>query len=299
MGVPTDHSAQQRDTEPPTQALGRALVFDSGMGGLTVARALSRLAPALRVDYAADSGFFPYGDKDDDALRARLPEAARALCAVARPDVFVIACNTASTLALPEVRAVLDVPVVGTVPAVKPAAQLSRSGVIGVLATPGTIRRSYTADLIRDHAPAARVRLHGTVALVELAEQVAAGGDPPLAAFEAALAPLFDGPEGEAIDTIVLACTHFPLVRDRLEAAAPRPVSFVDSGDAIARQTLRVMTQRGAGRDDPTPPVAWLTSDPAGQGRLASVLQRYGYDRLNWVTVADTSSADGSISDAP
>ncbi len=299
MGEPTESSILPEETAPPPRVSGRALVFDSGMGGLTVARALMDMAPGLRVDYAADTGFFPYGEKADDALRARLPAAAVALCAEARPDVFVIACNTASTLALSEVRAALDIPVVGTVPAVKPAARLTRSGVIGVLATPGTVRRAYTADLIRDHAQGATVRLHGTVALVELAEQVAAGGEPPLAAFEATLAPLFDGPDGALIDTIVLACTHFPLVRDRLEAAAPRPITFVDSGEAIARQTLRVLTLGGAGRRDDGTPAAWLTSDPANQGRMVGVLQRYGYDRLNWVTVAETSSVSGSTAERP
>ncbi len=131
-----------RPDPPRPPAHGRVLVFDSGVGGLTVAEEIRRLAPGLVVDYAADTGFFPYGDKSDHALRRRLPEAAGALCAAARPDVFVIACNTASTLALEEVRRMLDIPVVGTVPAIKPAAEASASRTIGLLATPGTIRHS-------------------------------------------------------------------------------------------------------------------------------------------------------------
>ena len=105
-----------------TTPRGRVLVFDSGIGGLTVAAEIAALGPQLAIDYAADTGFFPYGDKSDAALRARLPLVAKALVDIAKPDVFVIACNTASTLALNEVRAALDIPVVGTVPAIKPAA---------------------------------------------------------------------------------------------------------------------------------------------------------------------------------
>ena len=116
----------------PSPARGRVLVFDSGMGGLTVVEEIRALGPALGIHYSADSAFFPYGDKSDDALRERLPKVAKALCDQVQPDVFVIACNTASTLALADVRAVLDIPVVGTVPAIKPAAQLTQSRTIGL-----------------------------------------------------------------------------------------------------------------------------------------------------------------------
>ena len=145
------------------------------MGGLTGAREIRAIASDLSVDYAADTGFFPYGDKSDDALRDRLPRVAAALCDAANPDVFVIACNTASTLALDEVRAVLAIPVVGTVPAIKPAASQTRTGTIGLLATPGTVGRAYTAKLIDDFASEVRVIMHGSVELVRMAERIAAG----------------------------------------------------------------------------------------------------------------------------
>lgn len=262
---------------------GKILVFDSGMGGLTVAREIQALAPGLAIDYAADSGFFPYGEKSDAALRARLPLVARALCAEAKPDVFVIACNTASTLALEEVRAVLDIPVVGTVPAIKPAAKLTRTGTIGLLATPGTVRRAYTAQLIKDFASQVRVILHGSVELVHMAEQIASGEAVALDAFRAAQAPLFDAEGGSEIDTIVLACTHFPLIRGELAATVPHAVSFVDSGEAIARQTLRVLP-------DASPPGSagghvWLTSAPDDQARLIEVCRRFGFASLQAVTV--------------
>ena len=262
---------------------GKVLVFDSGMGGLTVAREIQALAPTLAVDYAADSGFFPYGDKSDDALRDRLPMVAKALCQVAQPDVFVIACNTASTLALDEVRTALDIPVVGTVPAIKPAAQLTRTGTIGLLATPGTVRRAYTAQLIKDFAKDIRVILHGSIALVRMAEQVAAGNPVPLEAFRVAQAPLFEQEGGSEIDTLVLACTHFPLVRGELAASVPHAVNLIDSGEAIARQTLRVLS--GTGSNQQSGGQVWLTSAINKQARLVEVCHRFGYHDVNQVAV--------------
>lgn len=265
------------------QAHGKVLVFDSGMGGLTVAREIQAQAPSLAVEYAADSGFFPYGDKSDSALRQRLPMVAKALCQVAQPDVFVIACNTASTLALPEVRAAVNIPVIGTVPAIKPAAKVTRTGTIGLLATPGTIQRDYTAKLIEDFATNVRVIPHGSVALVRMAEQIASGDALALEAFREAQAPLFDAPGGSEIDTVVLACTHFPLIRGELAATAPHPVTFIDSGEAIARQTLRVLPEAsdmGAfGRR------IWLTSPARPQRRLLEVCRRFGYDDVQEVAL--------------
>lgn len=267
----------------PSPARGRVLVFDSGVGGLTVAEEIRALGPALGIHYAADSGFFPYGNKSDEALRERLPKVAKVLCDRVRPDVFVIACNTASTLALPEVRAALDIPVVGTVPAIKPAAQLTRTGTVGLLATPGTIRRAYTAELIEKYASSIKVVMHGSIELVRLAEAHARGEDLPIEAFAKAQAPLFEAPGGGEIDTIVLACTHFPLVRGQLIASAPQPVSYVDSGAAIARQTIRVLPPeteaRGIGGH------AWLTSPPDEVPDLALVLRRYGFPDIQ--SVAD------------
>ncbi|MEO1659381.1 MAG: glutamate racemase [Pseudomonadota bacterium] len=266
-----------------TISRGKVLVFDSGMGGLTVARELQALAPELAVDYAADSGFFPYGDKSDELLRMRLPQVAKALCQVVRPDAFVIACNTASTLALEEVRAVLDIPVVGTVPAIKPAAAITRTGTIGLLATPGTIRRAYTKRLIDEFASDVRVILHGSVALVRMAEQIASGEAIALEAFREVHAPLFAAEGGREIDVIVLACTHFPLVRGELAASMPHPVTFVDSGEAIARQTLRVLPARP--RNMQMGGNVWLTSPPQEQRRLIEVCRRFAYTEVEHIAV--------------
>ncbi|MDJ0920072.1 MAG: glutamate racemase [Henriciella sp.] len=267
---------------------GRVLVFDSGMGGLTVAREVAARAPELELIYVADSGFFPYGDKSDDALRGRLPPVAKALVEACRPDVFVIACNTASTLALDEVRAVLDIPVVGTVPAIKPAAERSQTGTIGLLATPGTVRRAYTAELIRRFALSCRVMLHGSVELVRLAEEQAAGGAVSLEAFRAAQAPLYEAEGGDQIDTVVLACTHFPLIRGELAATVPHPVTFIDSGEAIARQTLRVLPAGLTQTENQTGGrTVWLTSDPKAHLRLVEVCRRFGFRTVRTIDVTN------------
>ncbi|MEO0884161.1 MAG: glutamate racemase, partial [Pseudomonadota bacterium] len=255
------------------------LVFDSGVGGLTVVDAIRSIAPNVRVDYAADTGFFPYGDKTDAELRARLPEVADELVEVIRPDVFVIACNTASTLALPEVRERLSIPVVGTVPAIKPAALLSKTGKIGLLATPGTVRRDYTAALISDFAHDVEVVLHGSLELVSLAERVARGETPDLADFAAAQAPLFAQDEDHRIDTIVLACTHFPLIREQLKQTAPRAINYVDSGGAIARQTCRILGAQAPDFVPEQPPRAIITSDPSRHPELVDTFVRFGFSR--------------------
>ncbi len=270
-------------TFDPSPARGRVLVFDSGVGGLTVAGELRALGPRLAVHYAADTGFFPYGDKSDEALRERLPRVAKALVEAVRPDVFVIACNTASTLALAEVRAALDIPVVGTVPAIKPAAKLTETGTIGLLATPGTIRRAYTAGLIAEFAAGKRVILHGSLDLVKLAEAHARGEDVAPEAFAAAQAPLFEAEGGSEIDTVVLACTHFPLVRGQLIATAPRQVSYIDSGAAIARQTIRVLPENthSGGQGG----IGLLTSPPDDTVSIARVLRRYGFPEIQFMAL--------------
>lgn len=276
----------------PVPEAGRVLVFDSGMGGLTVAREIMARAPGVAVDYAADTGFFPYGDKSDAALRDRLPGIAARLVEQARPDVFVIACNTASTLALAQVRARLSIPVVGTVPAIKPAAAESRTGVIGLLATPGTIRRQYTADLIHDFASHVSVILHGSIGLVRLAEAFAAGEPYDAHGFKAAQQPLFEADGGDRLDTIVLACTHFPLVRDQLAAAAPRPVNYIDSGAAIARQTLRILFREidGHVRDGRPGGRVFLTGDPALSERLVKVCRKFGFRTA--ISIGDAQDAE-------
>lgn len=218
-----------------------ALVFDSGVGGLSVSRDMRALMPDLRQSYLADDAFRPYGDKTEAALRDRLPGLLRPVCDMLNPDIVVIACNTASTTALPIIRSALDIPVVGVVPAIKPAAARSRQQRIAVLGTPGTVQRDYVDELIAAFASDCEVRLKGSVALVEQAERKLRGDTVALDVIAAEIAPLFNGPP---VDAVVLACTHFPLLREELERVAPYAVDWIDSGAAIARRVSALLSKR-------------------------------------------------------
>jgi glutamate racemase len=223
-------------------AAKRVLVFDSGVGGLSVFDALAASGRALEIDYVADNAWLPYGLKSDAELRARAPALLARMAAQWAPDVVILACNTASTIALDEVRAALAGPVVGVVPPIKPAAALTRTGVIGLLATPATVRRAYTDDLIAQFAADKRVVRFGSAALVQAAEQKLRGMTPDSAAITEAIEGLFGAPGGAEVDVVALACTHFPLLKTELAAAAPRPCVWLDSGEAIARRVVNLLT---------------------------------------------------------
>jgi glutamate racemase len=251
------------------------LFLDSGVGGLSVLAPTRALLPTAPIVYAADNAGFPYGTKSEAEIAARVPALLGRLVERYRPRLVVIACNTASTIALAAVRAALDLPVVGTVPAIKPAAAMSVTRAIGVLGTEATVRQPYVDDLAARFAADCVVVRHGSAALVALAEAELAGERQPDEAYRAVLAGLLDQPGGAAIDVVVNACTHFPLVADRLSAAAPRPLAFVDGGPGIARR-VATLTE---GQDWPTEAVAGravFTRLDAGARRLAPALARYG-----------------------
>ncbi|RYY32748.1 MAG: glutamate racemase, partial [Sphingomonadales bacterium] len=212
------------------------LFFDSGAGGLSVLAPTRASLPSAPLVYVADSAGFPYGTRSEDEIAARVPALLGRLAERYRPRLIVIACNTASTIALTHVRAALDVPIVGTVPAIKPAAALSRSRVIGVLGTRATVRQPYVDDLTARFAADCKVLRHASAELVELAEAKLRGEPADPARYRAVLDGLFAQPGGDRIDVIVNACTHFPLVEAELAAAAPHPVTFVDGGPGIARR---------------------------------------------------------------
>lgn len=219
----------------------RVLVFDSGVGGLSVFDAIAASGHAFELDYAADNAWLPYGLKTDEQLRARVPALLSRLVEEWAPEAVVVACNTASTIALDPVRAALSVPVVGVVPPIKPAAALTRTGVIGLLATPATVQRAYTNDLITQFANGKRVIRFGSAALVEAAEQKLRGEEPDKSVITEAISGLFGAPGGAEIDVVALACTHFPLLAQELADAAPRPCVWMDSGAAIARRLANVL----------------------------------------------------------
>lgn len=220
-----------------------ALIFDSGVGGLSVVEEIRRRCPDVRLSYVADDAFRPYGEKSERALRARLPRLLSELTMMLDPDIVVIACNTASTTALADIRAAIDIPVIGVVPAIKPAASGSRTKTIGVLGTPGTVKRQYVDDLIEDFASDCRVILQGSVNLVDQAEAKLSGLPVNMDVIKSEISPMFASTHGMHIDAVVLACTHFPLLRDELKSCVTQSVQWIDSGAAIAKRVESVLAE--------------------------------------------------------
>ncbi len=255
------------------------LFFDSGVGGLSILGPAQRALPTAPVVYAADSAGFPYGTKSEAEIAARVPALLGRLVERYRPRLAVIACNTASTIALQHVRAALDIPVVGTVPAIKPAALASKSRVFGVLGTDATVRQPYVDRLTAEHGADCTVLRHGSAALVQLAEARLRGEtlDPQIA--RTALAGLIDQPRGAEMDIVVLACTHFPLVEAELAAAAPQPLTFVHGGEGIARR-IAYLTQGQDWPAGPQPGTAVFTRLDARVEALRPALASYGLTRI-------------------
>lgn len=249
------------------------LLFDSGVGGLSVLEAVRHHLPDAPLVYAADNAGFPYGTKSEAQIATRVPALLGRLVERYRPRLVVIACNTASTIALEDVRAALDLPVVGTVPAIKPAAQLSESGVIGLLGTEATVRQAYVDALAMDFASACTLLRHGSAELVAAAEERLHGGTPDPAVFERVAKAFRKQAGGARMDTVVLACTHFPLVEDELRAAMG-DVRFVHGADGIARQVARVLEGQSFERAGPDRLV--LTAPDARFATLEPALARYG-----------------------
>lgn len=254
------------------------LFFDSGVGGLSVLGVARTLLPRAALVYAADSAGFPYGTKNAADIAARVPALLGRLAERYRPRLIVIACNTASTIALTAVRNALDLPVVGTVPAIKPAAEISATRVIGVLGTDATVRQPYVDDLAARHASDCLVLRHGSAELVALAEAKLRGNPADPARYAAILAGLFDQPGGGRIDTIVNACTHFPLVADELAAAAPG-VRFVDGNAGIARR-IATLTSGQSWPDTAGAGIAVFTGRDTDNAALVPALAR-----LNLTTI--------------
>ena len=212
------------------------MVFDSGVGGLSVCQSILALCPYVRIAYVADNAAFPYGTKSDSYLRERIVKVLAEQYISHQPDMIVIACNTASTLVLPDLRERLNIPVVGVVPAIKPAAAETETGVIGLLATSATVQRSYTDQLISDFAPHCEVVRVGSRRLVEIAEEYLRGEPVSEAELAEITSSFFCESLSASVDKIVLGCTHFPLLRMQLEASSPEGVEWIDSGDAIAQR---------------------------------------------------------------
>ncbi|MEO0329503.1 MAG: glutamate racemase [Pseudomonadota bacterium] len=251
-------------------------IFDSGVGGLSVLREARVLMPRERFIYVADDAAFPYGDWEDEPLQQRMVEIFGTYIERWHPDLFIIACNTASTLGIRVLReAYPDQIFVGTVPAIKPAAERTCSGLISVLATPGTVKRQYTRDLINQYAKRCDVRLVGSTKLASLAETYLRGGFTDEEAVREEIAPCFVEQQGNRTDIVVLACTHYPFLVNRMRKMAPWPVDWIDTSEAIARRAFALFN------DLPN-----LQSDTASAAKLDRDKAWFSSEKIN----KDTSS---------
>lgn len=217
------------------------VIFDSGVGGLSVYQEIKQVLPNAPVVYCSDTQGFPYGPKPESEVIERTSLCLGLLAERYEPSLAVIACNTASTISLPRVREELGFPVVGVVPAIKTASEYSKRRCIGLLATPGTIARSYTDQLIQDFAGDCHVIRVGSSELVQMAEAFLRGEKISGEVLKDILAPFYT--DEQTPDAIVLGCTHFPLLTEALQQASPNDINWIDSGPAIAR---RVMSLLGA-----------------------------------------------------
>ena len=251
------------------------LVFDSGLGGLTVFREVAKVRPDARYVYVADDAFFPYNSRGEAELVEHVAALMGELIETHRPDLVVIACNTASTLVLPHLRTRFRVPFVGTVPAIKPACAVSRTKRVAVLGTEATVSREYTHALIRDFANGTDVALIGSARLAGFAEDELKGATVADDLIAREIAPCFIDIDGRRTDTVVLACTHYPLLLDRLERLAPWPVTFIDPAPAIARRVADLLGP-AASAEIPSAARIAFTSGQLPSAPLGAALARFG-----------------------
>ena len=251
------------------------LFFDSGVGGLSVLAPTRELLPTAPIVYAADSAGYPYGTRSEAEIAARVPALLGRLVERFQPRLIVIACNTACTIALDQVRIALDLPVVGTVPAIKPAAEITNTGVIGVLGTEATIRQPYVDDLAERFASHCTVVRYGSPELVDMAEAKLAGDSPSIDDVRSAALPLFEREGAKDMDTVVLACTHFPLLRDELNEAFPG-LNWVHGGPGIARRVQYLTGEQPWPGEYPGGMALFTGGSP--RQPLLSALADYGLD---------------------
>ncbi|RDV05850.1 glutamate racemase [Undibacter mobilis] len=252
------------------------LIFDSGVGGLTVFREIAAARPDARYVYVADDAGFPYGNQPEDELIVRIVGVIGDAIARHNPDLVVIACNTASTLALAELRARFAVPFVGTVPAIKPACAQSKSKRIAVLGTQATVSREYTHALIREFAGDCDVILVGSPKLASIAELELSGMPVADADIAAEIAPCFVDNGERRTDTVVLACTHYPLLTARFRALVPWPVEWIDPAPAIARRVADLLHEWKTAAQG-APPQIVFTSGRVPPPPLAAALRGFGF----------------------
>jgi glutamate racemase len=272
-------------------SVAHILIFDSGVGGLSILQAIQSHPEIVVADnswiFCSDNAFFPYGTKDTTQLIDRVRHVLTTLNHLYKPDIIVLACNTASTVALEAVRNDINVPIVGVVPAIKTAGQLSQSRSIGLLATPGTIARPYTQQLIESFASDCHITRVGSSELVEMIEAFLRVQILDQAQLRKILAPFRLAQQTHHLDTIVLACTHFPLIIDALKQQLPEIDFWVDSGEAIANRVVWLLeqispVQQSAAKES----IALFTRKEDSLPTLADVLAKLAINRIDYLNVS-------------
>lgn len=264
------------------------LVFDSGIGGLSIYNEIYNKIPYLRYIYAFDNEMFPYGDKSSEFLIKRVSHIIDTIIESYSIDLAVIACNTASTICLPSLRSKFSFPIVGVVPAIKPASIITKNKCIGLLATKATIQRAYTSNLIKEFAPDCNVKLLGLSELAYIAENKLQGIDVDMQQLEMLMQPWLNLPV--IPDTIVLGCTHYPFIKDELKLLFPN-TTFIDSGNAIAFRVYSLLNERfdlkSVTAQSSTDNIVLSTLCNQQVEKLMEKLSKYNLDKYQRISVLD------------
>ncbi|MFA9488033.1 MULTISPECIES: glutamate racemase [unclassified Mannheimia] len=258
------------------------LLYDSGMGGLTIYDEIRKVLPQAHYLYCFDNAFFPYSEKSEEVLIERAVKIVQKIAEKQPLDMVVVACNTASTVVLPALRKHFQFPIVGTVPAIKPAATISESKTIGLLATKGTVSRPYVDELIEKYAQDCIVEKIGTTELVEIVEEKQRTGRVDMARLQKVVA---DWQEHSTLDTVILGCTHFPLVKQELQQVLPKVKYFVDPGIGIAKRVLSLLEEEKFNHKNELVNEAFCTAETSAFEIKRNIMQHWGFNQLSVINV--------------
>ncbi|MEG9531170.1 glutamate racemase [Mannheimia indoligenes] len=258
------------------------LLYDSGMGGLTIYDEIRKVLPHAHYLYCFDNAFFPYSEKSETILIERAVKIVQKIAEKQPLDMVVVACNTASTAVLPALREHFQFPIVGTVPAIKPAAAISESKTIGLLATKGTVSRSYVDELIAKYAQDCIVEKIGTTDLVEIVEEKQRTGRVDMARLQKVVE---DWQDHSTLDTVILGCTHFPLIKNELQQVLPKVKYFVDPGIGIAKRVLSLLEEVKFNQNNELVNEAFCTSETSSFEIKRQIMQDWGFNQLSVIDV--------------
>ncbi|MBN6069931.1 glutamate racemase [Aggregatibacter actinomycetemcomitans] len=265
------------------------LFFDSGVGGFSVYREVKQLLPDYHYLYCFDNAYFPYSEKPEEKIIERTLKICQHIDQMYLPDLIVIACNTASTVVLPALREHFSVPIVGTVPAIKPAAAQTTTKHIGLLATRGTVKRKYLSDLIDKYAADCRVEKIGSTKLVELAERKLHGYPIDLNEIKSEMLTWVTMSD---LDCVVLGCTHFPLIKSEIQQCLPQVTYFIDSGAAIAKRVESLLSDVKVRSNNQTNNQVFCTKMLAQEDGLPNLIRSLGFETLSLLNVDSEVSGE-------